>query len=66
MSPEGSINTTTVVLTALHTRNAVAEGAYFGRGAHVTRPSPTYTVCPHSYQRFTHVCGGVILSRGAG
>ena len=41
MFPEGSVNTTTLVLTALHTRNAVTEGAHVGREAHFTRPSPT-------------------------
>ena len=41
MSHEGSINTATVSLTALHTRYAVTEGAHFGRGAHITRLSPT-------------------------
>ena len=32
MSTEGFVNTTTVVLTSLHTRNAVTEGTHFGRG----------------------------------
>ena len=32
MSPEGSVNTTTVVLTALHTRNAVTEGSTLAEG----------------------------------
>ena len=39
MSPGGSVNTTTVVFTALHIRNAETEGAHIGRGAHFTRPS---------------------------
>jgi len=30
VSPGGSANTTTVALTALHTRNAVTMGAHFG------------------------------------
>ena len=41
MSREWFVNTTTVAMTALHTRNAMTEGSTFGRGAYFTRPSPT-------------------------
>ena len=49
MCPEGFANTTTVVVTVLHTRNAVTEGAHFSRRAHFSRPSPKYTLCTLSF-----------------